>query len=593
MKRTLRARDGKRPKATCERAAERDTQRLFERSNLSLPVKIEEVQHATADASMSDLTTFHVRPQSWVQLLLKECPELLGGSPGDCYSNFECVWKLYEMEHPTHAVFTTHAQHLHSVVPLCIHGDEGRGLKKANYLVMSMQSPLGSTPRPSNRKCDCEARLRDRKDLPFSDGQSPSLSRTVKAFMDSVWCSFRGHSYLSRFLLYGLAGVMCKSHPEVPKAMYALLADDLYELFHAGIEVPGRGRVYGAVIALKGDMDWHKKSLKLTRSWLNAGNESKGQICPHCLAGDINYPFEDYSENPQWTRSFFHSRPWTDGSGDWLLRIPFDAAVLPKPEFIIKGDLFHIMKTGCCRDVIGGAVAFLCRESFFDDGADSKNLPDRLNRAHGSFKLWCHTQGVSPGLHSFSKSFFNIKNMISAPWCNSRGSDTVLLLKWLSWFLSLHLEHPVLPNNGGHSGTMRIMLETIKAARTILFLIRQHRLFLHPACGRLLYVTMMRFLRGYQHLGKLLLSLQIRSFIQKPKLHALHHVAYQLRCQLLKGLPMMNPEAHCCDCDEDFIGRVARVSRKLNTRRLDKRVLQRQFLKLRALINRREREHAK
>ena len=52
---------------------------------------------------------------------------------------------------------------------------------------------------------------------------------------------------------------MCKSHPEVPKAMYALLADDLYELFHAGIEVPGRGRVYGAVIALKGDMDWHKK----------------------------------------------------------------------------------------------------------------------------------------------------------------------------------------------------------------------------------------------------------------------------------------------------------------------------------------------
>ena len=81
------------------------------------------------------------------------------------------------------------------------------------------------------------------------------------------------------------------------------------------------------------------------------------------------------------------------------------------------------------------------------------------------------------GYISFSKSFFNIKNMISAPWCNSRGSDTVLLLKWLSWFLSLHLEHPVLPNNGGHSGTMRIMLETIKAARTILFLIRQHRLF--------------------------------------------------------------------------------------------------------------------
>ncbi|CAE7942755.1 unnamed protein product [Symbiodinium sp. KB8] len=118
---------------------------------------------------------------------------------------------------------------------------------------------------PSKRKCNCEASLRHREDLPFADGQDPSLSRTVKEFMDSVWCNFRGHSYLSRFLLYGLGGVVSKKHPEVPKTMYRLLASDLYELFHTGIEVPGRGRVYGAVVALKGDMDWHKKCMNLTR----------------------------------------------------------------------------------------------------------------------------------------------------------------------------------------------------------------------------------------------------------------------------------------------------------------------------------------
>ena len=497
------------------------------------------------------------------------------------------------MEHPTHAIFSTHAQRLDSVVPLCIHGDEGRGLKKSNYLVMSMQSPLGSTPRPSKRKCNCEASLRHREDLPFADGQDPSLSRTVKEFMDSVWCNFRGHSYLSRFLLYGLGGVVSKKHPEVPKTMYRLLASDLYELFHTGIEVPGRGRVYGAVVALKGDMDWHKKCMNLTRSWLHAGPHSMGEICHSCLAGNVNYPFEDYTENPQWSQSLFHSRPWANANPASLLGIPFDAAEPPKPEFIIKGDLFHIMKTGCCRDVIGGVVVFLCRQSFFDDCDSTTNLPDRLNRAHGNFKLWCLAEGVSPGLHSFSKSFFNMTNMISAPWSNSKGSDSVLLLRWLSFFLALNLQHPKLPNNGGHSGTLKIMLETIKAARTILLLIRQHRLFLHRACGRRLYVTMMRFLRGYQHLGKLLLGLQLRGFIQKPKLHALHHVAYQLRRQLAAGLPMMNPEAHCCDMDEDFIGRVARVSRKLNIRLLDKRVLQRQFLKLRALINKRKRKPAK
>ncbi|CAE7650468.1 unnamed protein product [Symbiodinium sp. CCMP2592] len=69
----------------------------------------------------------------------------------------------------------------------------------------------------------------------------------------------------SPFLLYGLAGWQSKSHPEVAEAMYKLLASDLHELFHTGVEVPGRGLVYGAVIACKGDMDWHKKVMNLTR----------------------------------------------------------------------------------------------------------------------------------------------------------------------------------------------------------------------------------------------------------------------------------------------------------------------------------------
>ena len=589
VKRAVRARCGKRPRASGEKNPERDAQRLFERSNLSLPIKIETTEHATADASLSVVKTYHVRPQSWVQFLLTECPELLGGSPGDSYSNFECFWDLYRKIHPSHEIYKAHAQRLSSVVPLCIHGDEGRGLKKSNYLVMSLQSPLGANPRPSKRKCSCDVCLRDRSDLPFGDSPSPSLSGKTKEFVNSIWCNFRGHSYLSRFLLYGLAGWQAKSHPEVPKAMCRLLASDLHELFHKGVEVPGRGLVYGAVIGLKGDMDWHKKCMHLTRSWLHAGQESAGEICHCCLAGNRNFPFEDYSENPRWSQSLLSSRPWSNSNPPSLLSIPFDAAEPPTPEYIIKGDLFHIMKTGCCRDVIGGAVFFLCRKGFFDLEGSSQNLPDRLDRAHGHFKLWCKAESVSPGLRSFSKAFFNIKTMLSAPWSNSKGSDTVLLLRWLSFFLSLQLKHPTIPDNGGHSRLMSVMVQTIEAARTILCLIRQHKLFLHRACGRRLYITIMRFLRGYQHLGKHLLNLSMRSFLQKPKLHALHHVAWTLRCQLLSGGPMLNPECFCCDIDEDFIGRVSRVSRKLDVRQLDKRVLQRQFLKVRALLNKRKR----
>eukprot|EP00439_Symbiodinium_sp_Y106_P070970 s1132_g12.t1 len=63
--------------------------------------------------------------------------------------------------------------------------------------------------------------------------------------------------------------------------MYKLLASDLHELFHTGVEVPGRGLVYGAVIGCKGDMDWHKKDMNLTRSWLHAGLTVRDPVAIH------------------------------------------------------------------------------------------------------------------------------------------------------------------------------------------------------------------------------------------------------------------------------------------------------------------------
>ena len=412
MTRTLDARRGKRPRDSADKNPERDAQRVFQKAKLSLPIKIETTAHATLDASSAEVKTYRVRPQSWVQFLLTDCPELLGGSPGDPFSNFECFWELYRMIHPTHEIYQTHAQRLSSVVPLCLHGDEGRALKRSNYMVMSLQSPLGSTPRPSKGKCKCEERLRDRSDLPFGDAPSPALSRKTQKFVDSVWCNFRGHSYLSRFLLYGLAGWQSKSHPEVAEAMYKLLASDLHELFHTGVEVPGRGLVYGAVIGCKGDMDWHKKVMNLTRSWLHAGEKYAGEICHDCLAGNTRWPFEDYSENPLWSQTMFSSRPWNNSNPPFLQSIPFDAAEPPTFEYIIKGDLFHIMKCGCCRDVVGGVLLFLCRKTFFDIEDSSKNLPDRLERAHGNFKLWCAAEHVNPGLRSFTKGLFNVKTML-------------------------------------------------------------------------------------------------------------------------------------------------------------------------------------
>ena len=57
-------------------------------------------------------------------------PELLAG-PGDVCKNFSCFWQMYRCGHPHHKVFDSPLEHcLGQVVPLLIHGDEGRSQKK-------------------------------------------------------------------------------------------------------------------------------------------------------------------------------------------------------------------------------------------------------------------------------------------------------------------------------------------------------------------------------------------------------------------------------------------------------------------------------
>ena len=51
------------------------------------------------------------------------------------------------------------------------------------------------------------------------------------------------------------------------------------------------------------------------------------------------------------------------------------------------------------------------------------------------------TAGVL-GLRSFTKSYFNAPTAASAPWTNSKGSDTMMLLEFLEWLVTLHLRDP-------------------------------------------------------------------------------------------------------------------------------------------------------
>lgn len=564
--------------------AERDFDKLWERKGYTLPIPIREISHVDEDADTVLLRTFHVKPQDWLKYWMDTSPETLGGCHNDPAENYSAFWTMYREVHPEHEIFQHHASRLHQVCPLLVHGDEGRAVKRTNFMVVSIESPLGnSVDDRLGKGCACQAELDKRRSIPAFDpcGESPAIDPEVLRVCQQQQTNFKGHSYMSRWLIFGLGKWVYSKHPQIIEVLFKELSENLSELFHHGVQLSNGSTCYAACLGLKGDMDFHSKSMNLERCYSRAGTKNQYQICHLCMAGDAAHPFECYDEEPSWMQTLYQARPWNEEAAPSLSTIPFS----PWPEQMMKGDLFHIVKLGIGRSLVGGVLVVLLRLKFFDHGDCSTSLPNRFTRAHSHFSMWCKATKHYPGLRSFSMPFFGMKNLLSAPTSNTKGSDTVLCLKWLSFVLKCELDVPTVQ---GHSKLLSQMLQVVEACLGI-NLTYHHGLWMNRSCARLLYTHCMTLLRGYSLLGEKALALRIRAFIQRPKGHALHHVAVDLKRQLQSGLPLvLSPQIYSCDISEDFLGRISRLSRRVGFRQVHKRVITRYFLKVCALYRQRK-----
>ena len=84
-----------------------------------------------------------LRMTSWIECLVKECPQLLLAGHGledhvawgHVFYNF---WALYREVDPQHPIFESGINWAHAL-PYMIHGDEGRGLRNVPWMVEAWQ----------------------------------------------------------------------------------------------------------------------------------------------------------------------------------------------------------------------------------------------------------------------------------------------------------------------------------------------------------------------------------------------------------------------------------------------------------------------
>ena len=478
-------------------------------------------------------------------LLFSEPWLLLGGlAPGREAENILCTfWRLYKSEHGSHEVFEMASSgriSLARTIPIFLHGDGGRTLKKQPLEVVSFRPALGLDTEWNELKCTCC----NPETYRGNDKQDPIAQKLNN----------KNHSYLTHFLMLAFPSKKFKKTPHLLLSILEAVSIDLRLACLEGIQVKDE-RYYVAVLGMSGDMEYHAKTGLLTRSWQNVGHRNFIPCCHECGAGDILFPFEDVSSNAAWKSTMYRTPPWSQPPP--FHHIPFEDWMSGGASKFFKRDPFHIFRLGIARNFIGSTIVLFSMQGLFDAPGDGVAFDARLDRAWNSFLLWCNANSCSAAsVRSFSRAKLHCPKKGQFPWLSCKGSDSILMLKWLRFLSGLHA--PANPTSTVFPLVVKATDSGLRFQR-----IHQHGLWLKPSCRANVARDMKNFLQCYARLAHYALERGYQLYAMVPKLHAADHIAVHLE-QRWRDHYSCNPALYDCSMSEDFIRRVSRQSRRVS-----------------------------
>ena len=570
---------------------ERDSHKIFRKFGLSLKVPVSELQ---VEGEGGPLLIPHLKIRDFAALLIRRHPRLLlGGHRLGEGSQRICMqfWQKFKLHQPCHEIYQAFPsqEEWKRVIPICLHGDKGRGRAKLPFFVFSFEACFG-LPKDlreagpcfkthavhGNRlSWSCRKRKRDlcpNLNEPQEAGDACCMQDLAANDGQDMLHNGRGHSFLSKFLCAAIPAKTFKNNPAVVPAMLRQMRDCLISLFKDGYVHEGECYRF-ALAGVKGDLEFHHEVANFTRTYVHAGFKNPKEMCPECLAGGPLHPYTDVRQNPSWSSTLYASEPWV--SRPILNEVPFSRQ---KPAALYRRDPFHTLKFGFLKDLGASVLVELSWLGIFDtdDASESHALPCRLQRAWSYFKLWTIAEKKHPTIRTFSLGTLHRTKASNFPFLGGKGADSVMVLMFLEFFIDLKAAQV---QDQDVSRKMDAMLETIKGALHFVGIHHTHRLFLDPYCADLLWQSGARLLRGYALLANDSIQMQRRLYSLRPKVHYFHHILYDLQLQLAAGhSSILNPIIFGCEGNEDFIGRVSRLSRKVSPRLASRRTIDRYLL---------------
>ena len=476
---------------------------------------------------------------------LAECDKLDLIYPEEC--DLLEFWRRFSKIFPDHWVFEAASAsnlNLGRTLPFYSHGDEGRGKRKKGILLWSMRGAVGQGSQLFNS-------------LHSTDDRARRMGLNM------------GGSLTSRFL-----------HVAVPKHIYGKGAESVWDdiAFQIGssyrrLQTEGflcKGRRFHAVcLGLTGDNPFLSKVGHLLRNYARVekkiGDVAGHGICWVCMAGTPSIPFENMNLNPEWAHTIFEVPPWPELPRFFEgLGCSRDDEALPRSLYF---DAWHNFHGGVGKNMVASTAA-----EILESMSAKQSLDIRADLLNDAYKAWRKDSKLTLHYGGIDLNFFGLESGMQAwpvgAW--SKFNDTRVLLSFFEDYLRKR-QYVV-------TEVTELALEGVASANLCFRVCYSSGYWMSSEEAAKAGRAGMRFLACYARLAESSLRANRLRYPLMPKIHYLHH-GFREMLLLSRQHPWVPNVLHSSvQLDEDMVGRIARLSRRVGSHLLTRRTLQRYLI---------------
>lgn len=316
-------------------------------------------------------------------------------------------------------------------------------------------------------------------------------------------------------------------------------------------------------------------------------------ICPECLAGVDDTPYEDFSWHPVWDATQGLELPWNQNDPSPLLDIPGRGDL--NQHQIFRKDPFHIFKQTVGGHWVASSIVLLLDLGYWSFPGESNQADNLLENAYRDFHYFMKNEWQGhqvANIKMFTRAVLHWPRIKVFPFGRFKGSDTMLMIRWLAQVVSKGRFVPTINKREGinlgdkphvdwHKPFLRQVLKGCISSVEFFRILHNQGVWLSRQFGHELATHCFEFVSSYSLLARMCHAHSLRRFMLEPSLHYFHHYAIDLTHRLQKNDKyLLSPNQDNCESDEDFVGRLARLSRSAHALTTNIRTLQRYRIKL-------------